>query len=90
MSDDRIEELDVMKSKRVGYTKMITAFIAYTRPHGAGCRDSPRFQWTQHRRHRPSVQADAAAHLSDRGECEEVGLVSVLHLMQTQDLSGRG
>eukprot|EP00456_Euglypha_rotunda_P052084 TRINITY_DN4199_c0_g1_i7.p1 TRINITY_DN4199_c0_g1~~TRINITY_DN4199_c0_g1_i7.p1 ORF type:complete len:689 (+),score=106.56 TRINITY_DN4199_c0_g1_i7:1920-3986(+) len=33
MSDDRIEELDVMKSKRVGYTKMITAFIAYNIAH---------------------------------------------------------
>jgi terminase, large subunit len=33
MSDDRIEELAVMKSKRVGYTKMITAFIAYNIAH---------------------------------------------------------
>lgn len=33
MSDDRIEELSVMKSKRVGYTKMITAFIAYNIAH---------------------------------------------------------
>jgi len=33
MSDDRIEELDVMKSKRVGYTKMITAFVAYNIAH---------------------------------------------------------
>jgi terminase, large subunit len=33
MSDDRIEELAVMKSKRVGYTKMITADIAYTIAH---------------------------------------------------------
>ena len=33
MSDDRIEELGVMKSKRVGYTKMLTAFIAYNVAH---------------------------------------------------------
>ena len=33
MSDDRIEELDVMKAKRVGYTKMVTAFIAYNIAH---------------------------------------------------------
>lgn len=33
MSDDRIEELDVMKSKRVGYTKMITAFVCYNIGH---------------------------------------------------------
>lgn len=33
MSDDRIEELSVMKSKRVGYTKMITAFVAYNVAH---------------------------------------------------------
>lgn len=33
MSDDRIEELAVMKSKRVGYTKMITADIAYSIAH---------------------------------------------------------
>jgi phage terminase large subunit GpA-like protein len=33
MSDDQIEELAVMKSKRVGYTKMITAFIAYNIAH---------------------------------------------------------
>lgn len=33
MSDDRIEELDVMKSKRVGYTKMVTADIAYCIGH---------------------------------------------------------
>lgn len=33
MSDDRIEELDVMKSKRVGYTKMITAFVGYNIAH---------------------------------------------------------
>lgn len=33
MSDDRIEELYVMKSKRVGYTKMLTAFIAYSIAH---------------------------------------------------------
>lgn len=33
MSDDRIEDLAVMKSKRVGYTKMITAFIAYNIAH---------------------------------------------------------
>lgn len=33
MSDDRIEELAVMKSKRVGYTKIITAFIAYNIAH---------------------------------------------------------
>lgn len=33
MSDDRIEELAVMKSKRVGYTKMLTAFVAYNIAH---------------------------------------------------------
>lgn len=33
MSDDRIEELSVKKSKRVGYTKMITAFVAYNIAH---------------------------------------------------------
>ena len=33
MSDDRIEELDVMKSKRVGYTKMLTANIVYNIAH---------------------------------------------------------
>lgn len=33
MSDDQIEELAVMKSKRVGYTKMVTAFIAYNIAH---------------------------------------------------------
>lgn len=33
MSDDRIQELAVMKSKRVGYTKMVTAMIAYCIGH---------------------------------------------------------
>lgn len=33
MSDDRIEELAVKKSKRVGYTKMITAFVGYNIAH---------------------------------------------------------
>lgn len=33
MSDDRIEELDVIKAKRVGYTKMVTAYIAYNIAH---------------------------------------------------------
>lgn len=33
MSDDRIEELVVGKSKRVGYSKMITAFVAYNIAH---------------------------------------------------------
>lgn len=33
MSDDRIEELVVKKPKRVGYTKMITAFICYNIAH---------------------------------------------------------
>ena len=33
MSDDRIEEVAVMKSKRVGYTKMVTAFVAYNIAH---------------------------------------------------------
>ena len=33
MSDDRIEELAVEKSKRVGYTKLLTAFVAYTLVH---------------------------------------------------------
>lgn len=33
MSDDRIEELDVMKAKRVGYTKMVTAYVTYNIAH---------------------------------------------------------
>lgn len=33
MSDDRIEELYVMKSKRVGYTKMVTAYLCYNIAH---------------------------------------------------------
>lgn len=33
MSDDRIEELDVMKAKRVGYTKMLVANIVYNIAH---------------------------------------------------------
>lgn len=33
MSDDRIEELIVQKSKRVGYTKLLAAFIAYNIAH---------------------------------------------------------
>lgn len=33
MSDDRIEELDVQKAKRVGYTKMITAYVCYNIAH---------------------------------------------------------
>ncbi|MFZ2309607.1 MAG: terminase gpA endonuclease subunit [Rhodoferax sp.] len=33
MSDDRINELDVMKAKRVGYTKMVTAYVAYNIAH---------------------------------------------------------
>ena len=33
MSDDQIEELDVMKAKRVGYTKMVTAYVAYNVAH---------------------------------------------------------
>ena len=33
MSDDRIEDLAVKKSKRVGYSKMITAFICYNIAH---------------------------------------------------------
>lgn len=33
MSDDRVEELYVMKSKRVGYTKMITAYLCYNIAH---------------------------------------------------------
>lgn len=33
MSDDRIEELDVMKSKRIGYTKMVTAYVCYNIAH---------------------------------------------------------
>ena len=33
MSDDRIEELDVQKAKRVGYTKMLVANIAYNIAH---------------------------------------------------------
>lgn len=33
MSDDRIEDLYVIKSKRVGYTKMISAYVAYCVAH---------------------------------------------------------
>lgn len=33
MSDDRIEEVNIQKSKRVGYTKILTAFIAYNIAH---------------------------------------------------------
>ena len=33
MSDDRIEELDIQKSKRVGYSKILTAFVGYTLAH---------------------------------------------------------
>lgn len=33
MSDDRIEEVAVQKSKRVGYTKILTAFTAYNIAH---------------------------------------------------------
>ena len=33
MSDDRIEELDIQKSKRVGYSKIVTAFVGYTLAH---------------------------------------------------------
>lgn len=33
MSDDAIEELDVRKSKRVGYTKCLAAFMAYNAAH---------------------------------------------------------
>jgi phage terminase large subunit GpA-like protein len=33
MSDDRVEELAVKKAKRVGYTKMVTAFVAYNIAH---------------------------------------------------------
>ena len=33
MSDDQIEELNVMKAKRVGYTKMVTAFVCYNIAH---------------------------------------------------------
>lgn len=33
MSDDRIEELAVKKSKRVGYSKMVTAFVCYNIAH---------------------------------------------------------
>lgn len=33
MADDSIEELDVLKSKRVGYTKGLAAFIAYNAAH---------------------------------------------------------
>lgn len=32
-SDDRIEDVAIMKSKRVGYTKMVTAFVAYNIAH---------------------------------------------------------
>jgi phage terminase large subunit GpA-like protein len=33
MSDDRIHDLYIIKSKRVGYTKMVTAFLAYCIAH---------------------------------------------------------
>lgn len=33
MSDDRIEDLYIVKSKRVGYTKMITGYVAYCIAH---------------------------------------------------------
>lgn len=33
MSDDRIEDLSIAKSKRVGYTKMVTAFVCYNIAH---------------------------------------------------------
>lgn len=33
LSDDRIEELAVQKSKRIGYTKILTAFVAYNIAH---------------------------------------------------------
>ena len=33
MSDDRIEELDVIKAKRLGYTKCVTAYVAYNVAH---------------------------------------------------------
>ena len=33
MSDDRVEDLYILKSKRVGYTKMISAFVAYCIAH---------------------------------------------------------
>ena len=33
LSDDRIEEVNVQKSKRVGYSKILTAFIGYTLAH---------------------------------------------------------
>lgn len=33
MSDDRIVELDVMKAKRLGYTKMVTAYVCYNIAH---------------------------------------------------------
>ena len=33
MGDDRIEEVDVFKSARVGYTKMLLACIAYDAHH---------------------------------------------------------
>lgn len=33
MSDDQVEDLYVMKAKRVGYTKMVTAFVAYNIAH---------------------------------------------------------
>ena len=33
MSDDQIEELDIVKAKRVGYTKMVTAYVCYNIAH---------------------------------------------------------
>lgn len=33
MSDDRIQDLYIMKSKRVGYTKMVSAYVAYAIAH---------------------------------------------------------
>lgn len=33
LSDDRIEEVNLQKSKRVGYSKILTAFVGYTLAH---------------------------------------------------------
>lgn len=33
LSDDRIEEVDLQKSKRVGYSKILTAFVGYSLAH---------------------------------------------------------
>lgn len=93
MSDDRIEDLAVMKSKRVGYTKMITAFIAYNIAH----RRRKQALWQPTDDDRDSyvkseidpvldgVEAVARARKSGKGEHDTIKLKqfrdSVLHLL---------